>query len=146
MTERNLYDQELREVRMKMAMKKTEWYKFFKIREKYVGLTILSFIVVWIVLGTLFLFLGLNSIYLFVLPNLVWIFLVAPFFGIKIIHLSNIINIKKEELIVNLWKTKTQEINEIMALSGIDEIFVEYYLIKNELLPKSAQRELNSLK
>ena len=143
MDERNEYDRELREVRMKMAMEQTEWFKFFKIRDKYIKLTMLSFVVVWIILGTLIIALKLNSIYLFVVPNLAWIFLVAPFFSLKIIHLSNIINSKKEELIVHVWKTKTQQIDEIMVLTGLDKIFVEYYLTKNELVSKTVPYVLN---
>ena len=145
MVERNEFDRELREVRMKMAMEKTEWFKYFKIRDKYIKITIVSFFVVWIILASFFIVIRFDSIYLFVIPNLFWIFLVAPVFSYKINHLTNIINSKKEELIIHLWKTKTQQIEEIIILTGIDKIFVEYYLTKNELLRNTSTVELNPL-
>ena len=144
MVERNDYDQGLRDVRMKMAKERTEWFKFFLIRDKYIKLMILSFFSVWAILGSSAILFDLNGYFLFVVPNILWIFFIAPFFGFKINQLSKIINSKKEDLVIHVWKTKTQQIDEIMLLTGLDKIFVEFYLTKNGLEPDQVEKSFTS--
>ena len=131
------YDRGLQDVRMKIAMEKNEWFKYFKVREAYIKLMIISFFTVWFLLGIVSVFLQENSLGIFVVPNIVWMFICFPYFAMKIIQLSSLINLKKEEVVVCTWKNKTHNIKDIILITGLEKIFVEYYLSKNGLINES---------
>lgn len=134
MSDNEDYDKGLDDIRMKLAMEKNDWFTYFKIRDKYIKLMIISFFMVWTILAIVEIVFDLNAIFLFVVPNIVWIVFCAPYFVYKLYNLSKLINIKKEEVVVNIWKNKTHDIKEIMLITGLEGIFVEYYLKKNNLL------------
>ncbi len=139
MTDSDDYDQDFTEIRMNIAKEQNEWFIFFKFRDQYIRLMILSFFAVWLILGTISILLKVTVIVLFFIPNIVWIIICLPYFAIKINNISKVINSKKEEVVVNLWKTKTHDIKEIMLLTGLERNFIEFYLEKNRLIKRKSK-------
>lgn len=137
MSEYDNYDQDLTQMRMAIGKENSDWYKYFKIRDHYIKLMLVSFLIVWSILSTLAIILQLNSLFIFLVPNLAWIFVCLPYFIYKIAQVSKMVNAKKEEVVVTLWTTKTQSIKEIMLRTGLERNFIEYYLKKNGLGKKS---------
>lgn len=133
MDENKFYDEGLQDIRMTLAMEDSDWYKTFKLRDHYIKLLIISYFLNWVIFVTVTLLLRLSTYFLFIVPNLAWIFLCSPFFIYKLRKLTILMNQKKEELVINIWNTKTKDINKIILLTGIDKIFIEYYLKKNGL-------------
>ena len=141
MSDNEEYDQGLTDIRMKLALDKNDWFTYFKIRDKYIKLMIFSFFVVWAILAFIAIIFDFNPIFLFVVPNIAWLVFCAPYFIYKLYNMSKLINIKKEEVVINIWNSKTHDIKEIMLITGLERIFVEYYLKKNKLL---SENDLNT--
>ena len=132
MDESDNYDENLKDIRLKIAMEKNDWYSYFKERNKYINRMILSFFGLWTFLGIILILYKYDFIYFVFVPNLLWLIVFLPFFIYKLYTLTNIIKKKQEEIILLSWN-KTHNINAIMLLTGLEENYIRYYLTKNGL-------------
>jgi hypothetical protein len=137
MANNNDYDKDIDKIRFNLAKEKNDWYIFFKERNQYTIILIISLFITWILLSGISIFFKFNLFYLIFVPNGVWAIFVAPYFVFKIFKLSAVISAKKEEVVVNLYKTKTQNVKKLALLSGVDESYVSYYLEKNNVILNS---------
>lgn len=132
MEETQEYDEHLKDIRLKIAMEKSEWYTYFQLRDKFINWMIFSFFGVYAIIAVLLILLNFGFLYIAFVPNLTWLIFFAPFFSLKIYFLSKKINEKKEEIVLQTWNV-THDIDEIGFITGLEEIFIRYYLKKNGL-------------
>ena len=128
------FDDVLLDVQRSIGMEHNEWFKTFKVREKYMKILLITFFSIWYVSIGAMLILKIEIHLILILPHFIWIFLCVPFILFKIHKLTEEINEEREEAIVNIWKTKTHDIKEIIKITGCQKIYVDYYLNKNKLI------------
>ena len=125
------YDSEIHDIRVKIAVKRNEWYLLFNKRDKLIKYMVLSLIITWLIMFFGSLFMYSNFFINLLLPNILWIIIFFPYFSYKIYNISIKISIKREEIVLKVYELKTKNIAEIELITGIEKRHIFYYLNKH---------------